>query len=77
MKVFLAATHVYKDDTLNHWPFQRSHPPNLVGKTPAEALTGKPHARVADQDILVNSQRGIETLVKYGEQVGRKFEKSC
>ena len=28
---------------LNHRPFQRSHHPHLVGKTPAEALTGKPH----------------------------------
>ena len=28
---------------LNHRPFQRSHHPRLVGKTPAEALTGKPH----------------------------------
>ena len=30
--------------TLNHRPFQRSHHPLLVGKTPAEALTGKPHS---------------------------------
>ena len=29
---------------LNHRPFQRSHHAHLVGKTPAEALTGKPHA---------------------------------
>ncbi len=28
---------------LNHRPFQRSHHPPLVGKTPAEALTGKSH----------------------------------
>jgi hypothetical protein len=28
---------------LNHRPFQRSHHPRLVGKTPAESLTGKPH----------------------------------
>ena len=28
---------------LNHRPFQRSHHPRLVGKTPAEALTGKSH----------------------------------
>lgn len=28
---------------LNHRPFQRSHPPRLVGKTPAEALIGKSH----------------------------------
>ena len=28
---------------LNHRPFQRSFHPHLVGKTPAEALTGKPH----------------------------------
>jgi hypothetical protein len=27
----------------NHRPFQRSYHPLLVGKTPAEALTGKPH----------------------------------
>ena len=28
---------------LNHRPFQRSHHPRLVGKTPAESLTGKAH----------------------------------
>ena len=28
---------------LNHRPFQRSYHPHLVGKTPAEALTGKSH----------------------------------
>ena len=28
---------------LNHRPFQRSHHPRLVGKTPAESLTGKPN----------------------------------
>ena len=28
---------------LNHRPFQRSHHLHLVGKTPAEALTNKPH----------------------------------
>ncbi len=28
---------------LNHRPFQRSHHPHLVGKTPAEALTRKTH----------------------------------
>ena len=28
---------------LNHRPFQRSFHPHLVGKSPAEALTGKPH----------------------------------
>lgn len=28
---------------LNHRPFQRRHHPRLVGKTPAEALTGKSH----------------------------------
>ena len=28
---------------LNHRPFQRSHHARLVGKTPAEALTGKSH----------------------------------
>ena len=28
---------------LNHQPFQRSHHPRLVGKTPAEALTENSH----------------------------------
>ena len=28
---------------LNHHPFQRSHHPQRVGKTPAELLTGQPH----------------------------------
>jgi len=28
---------------LNHRPFQRSFHPHLVGKSPAEALTGESH----------------------------------
>jgi phosphatidylserine decarboxylase len=28
---------------------------------------------IPDRDILVNSSQGIETVVKYGEKIGRKF----
>ena len=28
---------------------------------------------VPDRDILVNSSEGIETVVKYGEKIGRKY----
>ncbi|MDE1465836.1 hypothetical protein [Spartinivicinus poritis] len=34
---------VLRQFILNHRPFQRSHHTHLIGKTPAEALTGEPH----------------------------------
>jgi len=45
---------------LNHHPFQRSHHPHRVGKTPAELLTGQPHPHWLELLGFTRFQRALQ-----------------
>ena len=43
----------------------------------ATKALGKENVVTIDEEIIENTMRGLETIVKFGERIGTKYEKNC
>ena len=54
--------------------FMSMHRPDKITLDMKMCIRDRQGAVEIDRDILLNSQQGLETKVRYGEKIGVKFE---